>query len=95
MAGRNTPAKRDQNNVAIRSGVSSTDGSTTVMFRVDPVTNYLLVDITASSNSATVRQFNKRDENHVPSMYGISSVDGRTLVPIRTDSIGRLLTTFN
>lgn len=88
------PAKRDENDIATLLGVSSTDSFTPIMARVDPVTNYLLVDFSSSSNSATLRTWNKRDENDVPTMYGISDTDGVTLIPIRTDSQGRLLIQF-
>jgi hypothetical protein len=91
---RNNPNYRDENDRAIASGVSSVDGTTTVNFRIDPVTDYLLVDMASSSNSATAKDWNKRDENDVPTIYGVSDVDGVTLVPIRTNSDGRLLTEF-
>ncbi len=91
---RNNPAYRDQNQRVVGMGVSSVDNVTPIMFRVDPVTNYLLAQSITSSNSATTRQWNKRDENGYPTMYGISSVDSVTLVPIRTDSLGNLLVTL-
>lgn len=91
---RNNPNLRDQNQRTVASGVSSVDSVTPIMVRVDPVTNYLLIDNSASSNSAVSRQWNKRDDNGYPTMYGISSTDGTTLVPIRTDSTGRLLVTY-
>lgn len=84
-------AKRDQNHRTVELGVSSTDGVTTLPFRVDPVTNYLLIDIVTGALSATPMTMDKRDQNHVPTAYGISSVDGTTLVPIRTDDNGALL----
>ena len=89
---RNNPNLRDQNDRAVASGVSSVDSVSPVMFRVDPITDYLLVDEISSTNSATPRTRNTRDQNDVPTVYGVSSVDGVTLVPIRTDSNGRLLT---
>lgn len=91
---RNNPAYRDQNQRTVAMGVSSVDLITPLMIRVDPVTSYVLVSNSSSSNSATARQWNKRDENSYPTMYGISSSDNVTLVPIRTDSSGKLLVTY-
>lgn len=91
---RNNPDYRDQNQRVVSSGVSSIDSITPIMLRVDPVTNYLLVSFTSSSNSVTSRQWNKRDENSYPTMYGISNSDEVTLVPIRTDTNGKLLVDF-
>lgn len=85
----------DDNDRPIALGVSSTDNVTPIMFRVDPVTDYLMVDFVGnSSNSATVRTRNKRDDNDVPTVYGVSDTDGVTPVPIRTDSNGYLLIDF-
>lgn len=86
--------ERDQNNAAVASGVSSVDNVTPTSFRVDPVTDYLLVDMATDSLTATIATKDKRDENDVPTVYGISSVDGITLVPIRTNSSGVLLVQF-
>ena len=86
--------RRDQNDIATGLGVSSVDSSTPISLRVDPVTDYLLVSIVGSSNSATSATRCKRDQNDIPTKYGVSSVDGVTLVPIRTDSNGRLLVTL-
>ena len=92
---RNTPNYRDVNDRPTASGVSSTDSVTPVMMRVDPITDYLLVDFAGnSSNSATPRTWNSRDDNDVPTVYGVSDTDGVTLVPIRTDSNGYLLVDF-
>lgn len=88
---RYTPALRDENHKAVGLGVSSSDGVTPVMLRVDPVTDYLLVSDNGATVIATYRRWSKRDENDVPTIYGISSIDGVTLVPIRTDKTGRLL----
>ena len=84
-------AGRDQDDVPTGLGVSSSDLTTPILIRVDPVTNYLLVDQSSDSLTATIAIKDKIDENDVHTKYGISSVDGVTLVPIRTDSNGRLL----
>ncbi len=91
---RNTPNLRDENQRVVGSGVSSVDSVTPIMLRVDPITDFLLVDDTVGAQVATSRQWNKRDENGYPTMYGISSTDSITLVPIRTDSSGRLLVKY-
>ena len=82
---------RDENDKAVASGVSSADSTTPVMLRVDPITDYLLVDNASDSITVVPKQWNKRDENDVPTVYGVSSIDGVTLIPIRTDNNGRLL----
>jgi hypothetical protein len=91
---RNTPALRDDNDRAIASGVSFSDSVTTVMFRVDPITDYLLVDNSTDSLTPSIATRNRRDDNDVPTQYGVSSLDGVTPVPIRTDSNGKLLVTY-
>lgn len=87
--------KRDQNSRTVTMGVSSDDGTTPVMFAVDPITNYLLLDVADDSLVVTAATVDKRDQNHVPTCYGISSVDGTTLIPIRTDNNGKLLFQFD
>lgn len=86
--------KRDQNTIAVSLGVSSVDNATPLQLRVDPITDYLLVDLASDLLTPTAATRCKRDENDIPTKYGISSVDGVTLVPIRTDSNGTLLVTF-
>lgn len=88
-------AERDQNYRTVGLGISSVDGTTTLPIRVDPATNYLLIDIVTGALSATPATMDKRDQNHIPTIYGISSVDGTTLVPIRTDDNGALLFELN
>lgn len=87
-------AKRDQNDVAVSLGVNSSDSTTPLMFKVDPVTGYLLVEDKVDSLTATAATQCKIDQNDVKTKYGVSSVDGVTLVPIRTDSDGRLLVQY-
>lgn len=87
-------AKHDQNDIALGLGVDSTDNTTPLAIRVDPVTSYLLVLASRDSLTATAATQDKIDENDVHTKYGVSSVDGVTLVPIRTDSSGRILVKF-
>lgn len=84
-------AKRDQNDVAVSLGVNSSNSNGTLMLRVDPVTDYLLVSGSTDSLVVTPATRCKIDQNDQKTKYGISSVDGITLVPIRTDASGRLL----
>lgn len=87
-------ARRDQNDVGIALGVSSTDNSTPLMLNVDPVTGWLLVSNSGDSLILTAATRCKIDENDVHTKYGVSSVDGITLIPIRTDSSGKLLVQY-
>lgn len=87
-------AKRDQNHITVAMGISSTDSITPIMFAVDPVTNYLLLNVASDLLTVTPATSDKRDQNFVPTIYGVSSVDGTTLIPIRTDTNGRLLVQF-
>lgn len=87
-------ALRDQNYRTVAEGISSTDSVTPLMFRVDPVTNYLLVTAITDSLTVVPATMDMRDQNFVPTCYGVSSVDGVTPIPIRTDSSGNLLIQF-
>lgn len=87
--------KRDQNHVTVASGISSGDAITPLMFRVDPVTNYLLVTVSDDLISIAPATMDKRDGNFVPTIYGVSSEDNTTLLPIRTDNLGNLLIQFS
>lgn len=84
-------ARRDQNDIHTGLGVSSVDNITPLLLKVDPVTDYLLIENVSQSITATVASKVKIDENDQKTCYGISSIDEVTLVPIRTDSLGRLL----
>lgn len=87
-------AKRDENDMPTALGVSSSNSITTTLLRVDPVTNYLLVQNFGDSLSVVSASRVKIDQNDQKTKYGISSVDGTTLIPIRTDSNGRLLISY-
>lgn len=84
-------AHKDQNTIPSALGVSSVDNVTPIVVRVDPVTNYVLADMTSDSITITPAVRDKRDENEVPTVYGVSNDDSITLLPIRTDEDGRLL----
>lgn len=94
MARTQNIAHRDANDRQLGIGVSSVDLRTPVQLRVDPVTNYLLINsIVTSTNNASVRH--RIDQNNTPTAYGVSSADGKTLIPIATDINGYLLVQFN
>lgn len=94
MSRPNSIAKRDQNDVPVGIGVSSSDGVTPVMLHIDPVTDKLLINVSADSLTLTNSTKDKIDENDIHTKYGISAADGTTILPIRTDSSGKLLVQF-
>lgn len=83
--------KRDQNHVTVGSAVTSDSDQSVTMLRVDPVTKYLLVDISnGSATSATASQIAKRDQNHVPVCMAWDETNG-VLQEVLTDASGNLL----
>ena len=84
-------ANRDQNDIAIGLGVSYIDQKTPLQLTVDPVTNYLLVDIVANS-SGTINTTHRIDQDDRPTAY---AWNGTQLVPIATDINGNLLIDTN
>lgn len=82
---------RDQNHVTVGAAVSNDVSKDITMLRVDPVTKYLLVDVTISSpTSANANQIATRDQNHVPVCMAWDETNG-VLQEILTDSNGYLL----
>lgn len=83
--------KRDQNFVTVGAGVSPDSDQDISMLRVDPVTKYLLIDVSASGaavgNTGNVA---KRDQNHVPVCLGYDELNDE-VVEILTDENGYLL----
>lgn len=86
---------RDQNSAIVGSGISSSDATVPLMFRVDPVTSYLLVHAAVDTLTPTSATKCGIDQNNRKTCYGISSVDSKTLIPIRTDTNGTLLVQFS
>lgn len=83
--------KRDQNFRTVAAGVDPSSTSDIYMFRVDPVTNYLLVDITVgSATSAVSSEIASRDGNYRPVCLGWDETNG-VLQEILTDENGYLL----
>jgi hypothetical protein len=89
------PSRRDQNDIAVALGVSSTDSVTPIMLAVDPVTGYLLVEDDGATATIPNAFQCRIDQNDQKTKYGVSSSDGVTLIPIRTDSNGRLQIQYN
>lgn len=82
---------RDQNHVTVVAGVSPDSDLDISMFRVDPVTNYLLVDISSTpSSSGNTGQIAKRDQNHVPVCLAYDELNDE-LVEVLTDENGYIL----
>lgn len=82
---------RDQNHVTVAAGVSPDSDFDISMFRVDPVTNYLLVDIASTpSGGGNTGQIAKRDQNHRPVCLAWDE-ENEELVEVLTDSDGYLL----
>lgn len=82
---------RDQNSATVGAGVTDDASLDVTMFRVDPVTGYLLV--TASSVGATSGNSNSiasRDENQRTVCMGYDETND-ILVEILTDENGYLL----
>lgn len=83
--------KRDENHITVGAGVSPDSDLDISMLRVDPVTKYLLVNITDTGASAgTVGQIAKRDGNHKPVCLAWNEQD-QELQEILTDSQGNIL----
>lgn len=82
---------RDQNHVTVAAGVSPDSDQDISMFRVDPVTKYLLATITdTGATSATAVQIAKRDENHRTVCMAWDDTN-KVLQEVLTDSDGNLL----
>lgn len=82
---------RDQNHITMAAGVSNDSAQDILMFRVDPVTKYLLVNITTiGATSAIASQIAKRDENHKTVCLAYNE-QADELQEILTDSSGNLL----
>jgi hypothetical protein len=83
--------KIDQNSRVIGAGISSTDSITPISLRVDPATDWLLMEAIGEVITPTTATQTKIDQNGHNTLYGVSDVDGVTLVPIRTNAAGELL----
>lgn len=83
--------KRDADFVTVAAGVGNDSDQDVLMFRVDPVTSYLLVNVsTAGAAVGTSGQVAKRDQNHVPVCLAYDELNDQ-LVEVLTDDNGYLL----
>lgn len=82
---------RDGNHATVGAGIGNDADQDVLMLRVDPVTNYLLVNAEdGSATSATSSQIASRDGNHKTVCMGWDETNG-VLQEILTDSDGNLL----
>lgn len=82
---------RDQNHKTVGAGVSNDSDKDIIMLRVDPITGYLLVNVTdTGTTSANASQIASRDENYRPVCMAWNEQD-QELQEILTDAQGNLL----
>lgn len=82
---------RDQNHITVAAAITNDSDQFVEMFRVDPVTNYLLINITSdSATSANTGNVAKRDQNHVPVCLAYDEINDQ-VVEVLTDANGYLL----
>lgn len=82
---------RDQNSVVVGAGVTDDANQDITMFRVDPVTSYLLIDVNATtSSSANDQQIAKRDQNNTPVCLAWNESEEK-LEEVLTDENGYIL----
>ena len=86
---------RDQNFRTVVAGVTQDSARDITMFRVDPVTGYLLAHVVGSSTTDAIeRPIAKRDQNFRPVCLGWNE-QAQELQEILTDSDGNLLVDIN
>ena len=82
---------RDENHVTVGAAISNDTDQDVIMLRVDPVTNYLLTDVSpAGVTSYTESQIARRDENYRPVCLAWNEQDNE-LQEVLTDENGRIL----
>lgn len=82
---------RDQNHVTVGAAVTKDANLDITMLRVDPVTKYLLVNVSdTGSSSANSFQNASRDQNHVPVCMAWDDTN-KILQEVLMDSQGNLL----
>lgn len=83
--------KRDEDHTTVGAAVTNDSDQDVTMLRVDAVTKYLLVEVSASGAAVgAVNQIAKRDQNHVPVCLAWNEQD-QELQEVLTDSNGYLL----
>ena len=83
-------AIKDQNQIPVMLGISSSDRVTPTLTTVDPITHALRVDDGTTGGSLSVG-IASRDKNTVTTMIVASSTDGATPVELYVNSSGKLL----
>jgi hypothetical protein len=82
---------RDENHVTVGAGIGNDVDQDILMLRVDPVTGYLLCNITdTGATSATESQIASRDQNHRTVCMAWNEQD-QELQEVLTDVDGNLL----
>ena len=82
---------RDENRRTVGAGIGSDTDQDILMLRVDPVTHYLLCDVSSvGATSANASQIASRDENRRTVCMAWNDTDSE-LQEVLTDSSGRLL----
>lgn len=83
--------KRDQNFRTVGAAVTDDADQDVTMLRVDPVTRYLLIDVTnVGATSANSGSIARRDQNYRPVCLAYDE-DNDQLVEVLTDENGYLL----
>jgi hypothetical protein len=88
-------APKDQNNVSVRLGTSSSDGVTTLPIQADPTAHWIKTSDATTGSNVSANSIAPRDGNNVPAMLAVSSVDGKTPVQLYVDGSGNLLVDSN
>lgn len=84
--------ERDQNRRPVTAGVNLANLATPIPFNMDPVTLRLLIDITFSSNAASIiPSHDKHDENHRTTAYGVTDDSNMTPKPFMVDHTNNFL----
>jgi hypothetical protein len=82
---------RDSNHVTVAGAVTNDSDLDVTMLRVDPITKYLLCNISATAaTSATESQIASRDQNHRPVCLAWDATN-EVLQEVLTDAQGNLL----
>lgn len=83
--------KRDENHVTVGAAITNDSSQDVTMLRVDPSTNYLLIDINATpSVDQTGGQVAKRDGNYRPVCLAWDE-ENQVLQEVLTDTDGNIL----
>lgn len=90
-----TTAKIDANRVPTLLAVSSSDGSTLLNVKANPVNNAMKAENNTTGSDLGSPVNDPRDENRKVAFWAVSAVDGVTPVAVYVDSNGQLLINSN